>query len=142
MWMQLRNTQQNLIHVPKVKILVHVIRSISPSSLSAMIISATFAKIWTERRGHDNIIWNEIQDKRDCFCYQFHVTWSGITTINNFLSLSASMCLINVQPVPINTIVMKSTAPFSLYKMNKCIIIIMKTWNGLKSNEITYKCVM
>lgn len=34
--------------------------------------------------------------------------------MNNFLSLSASMCLINVQPVPIKTMVMNKTAPFSL----------------------------
>lgn len=69
----------------KMKISVHVARLISPSSLSSMIISATLASI----------------------C-------SGITIINNFLSLSAKICLINVQPVPIKTIVIKSTAPFSL----------------------------
>lgn len=74
----------------KMKISAHVARLISPSSLSSMIISATFASI----------------------C-------SGITIINNFLSLSANICLINVQPVPIKTIVIKSTAPFSLWKHKK-----------------------
>lgn len=37
-----------------------------------------------------------------------------MTIMNSFLSLSAKMCLMNVQPVPINTMVMNSTAPFNL----------------------------
>lgn len=46
-----------------------------------------------------------------CICF---FTCNGITIINNFLSRSAKICFINVQPVPISTIVIKRTAPLSL----------------------------
>lgn len=44
-----------------------------------------------------------------------YFTCSGMTIMKIFLSLSESMGLMNVQPVPISTIVMNKTEPFSLW---------------------------
>lgn len=50
--------------------------------------------------------------------------------MNNFLSLSAKICLINVHPVPIRTIVMKSTAPFNLFIQNGWVNL------GISTNRV------
>lgn len=42
------------------------------------------------------------------------LTWSGMTIMKIFLSLSDRMCLMKAQPVPIRAIVMNRRAPFSL----------------------------
>lgn len=94
----------------RMNISLQVLRSISPSSLSAIMISATFAKIcnssmWKCYSLVHEFVHSDCKEIRTC---------SGITIINSFLSLSAKMCLINVQPVPISTMVMNSTAPFNL----------------------------
>lgn len=43
-------------------------------------------------------------------------TWSGMTIMKIFLSLSERMCLMKAQPVPMSAMVMKSSAPFRLQK--------------------------
>lgn len=42
------------------------------------------------------------------------LTWSGMTIMKIFLSLSDRMCLMKAQPVPMRAIVMNRRAPFSL----------------------------
>lgn len=68
-------------------------------------------------------------------------TWSGITIINSFLSLSAKMCLMNVHPVPIKTIVMKRTAPFNLFTSNIIRLLVNCQFIEKSCRFITYKCV-
>lgn len=46
------------------------------------------------------------------------VTWSGMTIMKIFLSLSERMCLMKAQPVPMSAMVMNSSAPFKLKKEN------------------------
>lgn len=41
-------------------------------------------------------------------------TWSGMTIMKIFLSLSERMCLMKAQPVPMSAMVMNSSAPFKL----------------------------
>lgn len=49
-------------------------------------------------------------NKNDAGCH----TCNGMTIMNIFLSLSERICLMNVQPVPMSTIVMNNTEPFNL----------------------------
>lgn len=113
---QMRSTNMNMSR--------QVLRSISPSSLSAIIISATFAKIWLKNRFVNFV---SIQGSVHNIVFLFRLTCNGITIIKSFLSLSANICLINVQPVPIKTIVIKSTAPFNLYRIRDI------TWHQIHS---------
>lgn len=50
-------------------------------------------------------------------------TWSGMTIMKIFLSLSERMCLMKAQPVPMSAMVMNSSAPFKLKQ---------KTFHGRK----------
>lgn len=117
----------------KMKISVHVRRSISPSSLSSMIISAVLARIWNTKshRHHSGA------NSSEKFMNRAH-TCKEITMMNSFLSLSANMCLINVQPVPIRTIVMNSTAPFNLaivdWRWKKLVRIARDASSALLTN--------
>lgn len=108
---QMRSTNMNMSR--------QVLRSISPSSLSAIIISATFAKILLKKI--DLIISLDFNSHyvlhTIMIVFLFRLTCNGITIIMSFLSLSANICLIKVQPVPIKTIVIKSTAPFNLCRI-------------------------
>lgn len=64
---------------------------------------------------------SDVLTKRDIIFYNLykHLTCNGITIIKTFLSLSAIICFMNVQPVPISTIVINNTAPFNLSSKNE-----------------------
>lgn len=64
-----------------------------------------------------------------------------MTTINNFLSLSVRMCLMNVQPVPISTIVINKTAPFSLIKFRYNFTTPKQTQGETKTTNIQMRDV-